>query len=369
MRQNSLDLKPITSRQKFSEVKAALRTLAGNHVPGTKLPTMRELCKHLNIAVATLDSALEDLESCGVVTRRRGSGIFVGPGVAQKSIGIIFGINIFEIGASLVFREILSQCRHRAETHHERFSFYIDIDPWNSLPGALPLPAHSDLVQDLQSGKLDGALLLWPRNDEQLEWVRGHDLPVISLGCALRRVNETQSTNAVRLDYEALQNVGVEALLDQGCRRIGFIHSVIHLAPATGLLASRGAVCRPEWIWRPVRPLLEMPETSEQIGFQVAKRMLASPHDRPDGLVILDDMLTRGALNALRKLGLQPGSDIHIATHANKGSSTLYGYEDELILLEFDPEEIVETLFQMLESCWETNAPALTQILQPKVTT
>jgi DNA-binding LacI/PurR family transcriptional regulator len=366
MSSSSSNLRPITSKQKFAEVKAALRQLAEQNPPGTKLPTVRELCRQLNVAIATLDSALQSLEDSGIITRRRGSGIYVGSGISQKAIGVIFGINIFEIGASPVFREILRQCQHRAETHNERFSFYIDIDQWDNQPGRQPLPAHSDLVQDLNSGRLDGALLLWPTDARQDRWVRSHSLPVISLEC-----DALQKNGGVRLDYNVLQRIGVQALLDKGCRRIGFIQNLMNLPSVTDLLSSHGALSHSDWIWRPSKPIIEMSSTNEKIGFQVAKRMLTpSPgdsHGTPDGLVILDDMITRGALVALRKLGLQPGKDIHIATHANKGSSTLYGYEDELIFLEFDPEEIVETLFQMLESCWETNAPAPSRILLPKV--
>ena len=68
-----------------------------------------------------------------------------------------------------------------------------------------------------------------------------------------------------------------------------------------------------------------------------------------DGVVINDDMMTRGALVAAKKLGLTIGSDLKIATHANKGSSALSEQESALTLMELDPNDFVEAMFGMLE--------------------
>jgi DNA-binding LacI/PurR family transcriptional regulator len=323
------------------------------------------LCEELDVAIATLDSALASLEEAGVITRRRGSGIFVGSGISQKTVGVVFGINIFEAGASPVFREILRQCQRRAEIHNERFSFYIDIDQWDNRSGAHPMSMHSDLVQDLSAQRLTGALLLWPKDAEQDRWIRGYNLPVISLEC-----DSLQKMGGVRLDYASLQDIATDELIKKGCRRIGFIQNLRDLPVPVARLSACGAVSHSEWVWRPTRPLLEMTSTNEEIGFQAAKRMFGSSSSScgiPDGLVILDDMMTRGALVALRKHGLQLGKDVHVATHANKGSSILYGYEDELTLVEFDPVEVVESLFEMLESQWGTSRPVSTRILRPVV--
>jgi DNA-binding LacI/PurR family transcriptional regulator len=354
-------LKPIRSRHKLGEVKQSLRQLAQQNPVGTRLPTVKELCRQLNVAVATLDAALESLEATGVITRQRGSGIFVGPGVVHKTIGVIFSVDIFEAGTSPVFREILRQCQHRAETHHERFSFYIDIEEEGGRGGAGQIwPAHQDLMRDLAGERLNGLLLLWPESQRQDAEMRGHGIPVVSLEC-----NALQKKGGVRLDYAELQRQATQALLDQGCRRIGFIQALSDLPPALDLLEKGGATCRPEWVWRPGKPLAQLNSTNEEIGFQAVRQMLRASAEGPDGLVIMDDMFTRGALAALRKLGKRLGKDLKIATHANKGSSALFGYEDELILVAFDPAEIVETLFQMLETSWETSQPVSTRVLKP----
>ena len=69
-------------------------------------------------------------------------------------------------------------------------------------------------------------------------------------------------------------------------------------------------------------------------------------------------MMARGALVALSKLGLRPGTDIKIATHLNKGSTALHGYEGDLTIVEIDPAEIVAALFSMLETLMNGEKPA-----------
>ena len=77
----------------------------------------------------------------------------------------------------------------------------------------------------------------------------------------------------------------------------------------------------------------------------------------PDGLVILDDMMARGALVALSKRGQRPGSDVKIATHVNAGSTALHGYEDDLSLIEVNPAHIVSAMFSMLETLMAGEIP------------
>lgn len=354
------DTPSITRHQKVGSLKIALRQLAQQHPVGTKLPTVKELCKTYQVAVATLDAALSSLETAGIITRQRGSGIFVGPGVAHKTIGVIFSVDVFEAGTSPVFREILRQCQHRAETHGERFTFYIDIEGAENQFW----PAHQDLMRDLEHERLNGILLLWPDSPRQDAEMRGHGIPVVSLEC-----NALQKQGGVRLDYADLQRQATLALLEQGCRRLGFIHALTDLPPALALLEPYGAASHSQWVWRPPRPLANMNSTNEEIGFQVVKKMLGSAGRAkdalPDGLVIMDDMICRGALAALRKLNRRLGRDLRIATHANRGSTALFGYEDELTLVAFDPAEIVENLFQMMESSWDTAQPVTTRVLKP----
>ena len=95
----------------------------------------------------------------------------------------------------------------------------------------------------------------------------------------------------------------------------------------------------------------------QETGAQPVGRPLPDPlritnrvsRSLPDGLLITDDMLTRGVLVGLHKAGLVAGRDVIIATLANRGSAALMGHEEELIRLELDPEAIARAMLDQLD--------------------
>jgi DNA-binding LacI/PurR family transcriptional regulator len=88
-------------------------------------------------------------------------------------------------------------------------------------------------------------------------------------------------------------------------------------------------------------------ETAQQQGSRVAAEVFGRPRDTwPDGIVIGDDMMTAGALRQLQVLGVRPGSDVRIASHANRESSVLFGYDQEITLIEYDPLDFARKLFE-----------------------
>jgi hypothetical protein len=61
------------------------------------------------------------------------------------------------------------------------------------------------------------------------------------------------------------------------------------------------------------------------------------------------DMVSQGLLMGLRRRGLEPRRDFGLYTHANKGSSVLLGWDDDIVSLEYDPEDVAVMLFDLLE--------------------
>ena len=91
-------------------------------------------------------------------------------------------------------------------------------------------------------------------------------------------------------------------------------------------------------------------DTDQEQGFALSHKVFgpASPEEQPNGIVLSNDLLAHGALTALVKLGVRPGRDVQIATHANVGSPVLLGHED-ILLIENDPEELAAAMFNLLE--------------------
>jgi DNA-binding transcriptional regulator YhcF (GntR family) len=62
-----------------------LKILAGDLVPGQRLPSVRALARRLRLHPNTVSAAYQDLEATGHVDLHKGAGVFVRPGVAARA--------------------------------------------------------------------------------------------------------------------------------------------------------------------------------------------------------------------------------------------------------------------------------------------
>ena len=83
-------------QQPFREIARELtrRVREGIYVPDSALPPRLELMREFGVARATLDRAIRELMSDGVLIGRHGSGTYVnGSGVGRRRVAVIGGIN------------------------------------------------------------------------------------------------------------------------------------------------------------------------------------------------------------------------------------------------------------------------------------
>ncbi|MGH7214802.1 MAG: substrate-binding domain-containing protein, partial [Tepidisphaeraceae bacterium] len=331
------------------KVERRLHKLAKKLGPGGKLPTVLELCRSHHVAIATMTRVLESLESRGVIDRRRGSGLYVSARVHQQRVGLVFGCNVFGPQVSPVYPMLLDYAQKRARLGNERFSFFVDM------PQDADGQPHPDLADDVRAGRLHGLLFTTRGTAAQQEWRRSVSIPYVSF---LPTIREPW---VVGVDYARLVELGVDALARRGCRNIAYISVPTDRAAenvrddlsaferSTAQLGLRGTIWQnaqevSRWLRRE-----DVVERWDALGHQ-AVRQLWQGEPRPDGLVIGDDIVARGALAEAEQTGLRIGQDLHVATHANAGSYALQRYEDRIIRLEFTPAEIVEALFNLLEA-------------------
>ena len=87
----------------------------------------------------------------------------------------------------------------------------------------------------------------------------------------------------------------------------------------------------------------------------------------PDGIVITDDIMARGVCSVFARKGIRLGETIKIASHANRGSWALAEWESDLILCGYDPGEIAEAMFLMLDNLINNNADVQTTYIRARV--
>lgn len=348
----------VSGPNKQPYVIAALTNLARELGPGGRLPTAKDLTKSLAITKATLSKSLAHLESRGILRCIQGSGIYVADGILQKRVALVFGGNIFTPSGSEYGRLFLQHSSRLANSDNLRLSFYLDLADLSGAPLTPDTMIHKDLVEALNDDKIDGIILMGRNSPEQEIWLRSQGVPVV--GTCPDGTSRSEKHHAVLVDHDQLLSIGLDNLLRHDAKRIGLIspRKLDHLK-FDALMKARGLDCRPEWICQPPRGEDSPVETRERLGRALAAQWLAASGwdsdaaDKPDSLLIPDDILCKGVLTHFTQRGIKPGKDITVCSHANKGSFVLNEWEHDLLRVECDPQEMAAATFAMLEDLME----------------
>lgn len=325
---------------------STLRDLAVRLGAEARLPSVLDLCARLDVAKVTLDGALRRLEAEGVLVCRQKRGIFVSPTIGQKTVAAVFGGDIFSAFSSPFWPLLLEEVRRQVPERGQRVLGSVDIS--QAVNG---LGRHEQLVEDIESRRIDGMLLLAPVatavRDEVGE-LAAYGVPLVVFGSG-----PNQWT--VGLDWASAFSLAARELAAHGCRRVALmgIADDSHRRQLAAALQANGLGDDPlvDWAFDTWAHRVPGPSnTREMIAHGLAQQTIAGRADEPlpDGLVSLDDTMTRGVVTALLQAGMQPGRDLLIATTANKGSPVLEPYAPDLILIEYDPAACMHAALDML---------------------
>ncbi len=342
---------PFPAGTKRRETLAAIRELAVLAGPGGKLPTVRELSARFAVAKATVDDALDTLESNGMIHRKHGSGIYVLPAVRQKTVGVIFGGDIFSPGFSPFWSLLLQAIREQTAGRDIRPRAYLDI-----AVGRDGLGDHHQLEEDLRAGSLDALLLLAPPYGwNELEFTRSLAIPLVTL-------DSRDKGWVACFDERALLRQAARAVVASGpARRIALLGFNPDWERFVSELRRVGYDGEPVPDWSYVRwaPLIPEAGTQESCARKLVAKTLSEEGRAvfPDVIVSAEDTMTRGAVTALQAAGIEIGRDVRIVTVENRGSPVLEPYAERLTRIVFDPAELIRAALGMLETLMAGGVP------------
>lgn len=348
---------------KYQKVRMELELLANRLGPGTKLPSIRELSVSMGASISTLSGALEEMENAGLVRRQQGKGIFVQPKL-QRNILLVCDSHFFAQGHSPFWDVLVEQARIRSLVQNEHLSLHFTLPS-----GGSQSVLHHALVREVEEGRVQGVVGVG-LDRRTARWILDHDIPYTAFA--------SWAPYSVRLHYESLVRQGVQALASLGCRRLAFWQAAWPVYDAEGnevaewcdrsevfeaAVADRGLVVDESLICTNAEVADSKSETvavesARQQGYRNAVEAFSRPRSEwPDGIVLSEDMMTEGVLAAMSHTGVRPGIDVQIATHANKGSTNFLGNPPGIIRVEFDPAEVVQRLFELLETLMNRETP------------
>lgn len=362
----------IVAESKTSKVTKYLEVAARQMGPGGRFPSMQELALQLGVSVMTMNRALSELEARGLVIRRQGAGTFVTDKIAPATVAVVYDRDVFAPGSSPFGSLLLHHLEHLTAARGQQLELFLSgREPTSANPGeAVWVP--DGLVEGLQQNRFRGLIFAGESRPRALPWLLEQEAPVVTLSYA------PIAPLRVALHHAHGVGLGTAALLGEGSRRPALlIPAGVGIGPAPGkktfpeltaftqALQASGLTFQPDQIWQLGHLSALPPETpgdnNWQQGYAAAHTMFKQAAS-PDGVIILDDMMTRGALAAWDEMGLLPGREFPVASHCNRGSTVLLGWEDRLHRMEFDPGQISAALLDLMPNPGQPARPRVSWI-------
>jgi len=295
--------------------------IIAKHQPGDRLPTVIELARRFAVCKHSITTALEILARAGSITKRQGSGVYVAERKPQR-IGILSELNLFDDRVSHYWRAVADGLKSQlAELGAEPHLYVGNVVGDAAQADA---PTCRQFWDDAAAGRLDGAVIL--NVPSTTAWVaRVQSCPVPAVGAF---------TNfEVAPDSLGIMTTGVRCLAAHGCRRVGLlawqpVESFRQAVRACGLVTTDA------WIRSDLDPEVR------GAGWDEFREIWTARGDKPDGLLILNDMLFLDA-----QLVRVP-QDLQLVVQTNRGGFPTLRLP--AIALEIDPTESAAAFADLL---------------------
>ncbi|MDL5053382.1 GntR family transcriptional regulator [Oscillatoria laete-virens NRMC-F 0139] len=336
---------PSKGEKVYEKVRAYLQAFISKNPAGSKLPTYMELNQVLGAKQSAVERVLQELSYQGLIDRNPRRGIYVSEQAKKSYIGVVFGYGIMEPIASPFWNLLMLSLRTALLQRGYEAKIYIENNDLLGYKDARM--AARELVSDIESGRLKGVIIGQPGVYHQFlsEAVERTRKPAVSLFVRMAGA-DCFSIELGKMIYQ-----GIDELAGLGARRIAVIaHDFFWtgspltaemLSPIQNYLSQKGCASD-ERYFSCFEASRVIRRTHQETGAEVFRLMLErfTPEEYPDGIVVTDDMTTRGIMPLLGDYQLWPGKNIHIASLVNKGSPTLMGFEDNMVRMEIDPFEM-----------------------------
>ena len=272
--------------------------------------TIKDIAKELGLSVSTVSKALNDYPDVAPETRQlvKEAARRMGyrPSAAARTlrtrktntIGLIFCLMDRHL-TDPYYLDLLSSIGEECSRHG--FDLLLSACPDRE-------QEHSAYERMVDGKRVDGIILTGTRHgDERIAYLRKRGFPFVALG----RSEEDGDFPYVDVDGAKGVSDGVQHLLDQGYRHIGFIGLPPELICADHRLQGyKMALERNDLSFDP-RLVLHCDRLTQEAGYQAMQRLLELD-EPPDAAFVCSDEMALGAMRAVQERGLAVGRDFGI---------------------------------------------------------
>lgn len=282
------------------------------------------------MSINTIGSALEMLAREGLITKKQGSGITVADRVNRlKNVGILSEIDLFDSRGGPFLRAVAGKLKRLLEKAGVSAKLYVGhADSVGD--GIQREPTCPQFWDDITAGRLDGGVILDVPNNIKWRQRLSH--------CPIPLVGDL-TDYVVDIDTADIINAAVQSLAEGGCRRIGLLSWNFPLESFHQAVKASGVITDNAWICN------DIAAGARGAGWDGFREIWAAGL-KPDGVVILDDMLFADAQLAMTELGLQIPSDLQVVVQTNRGVSPASHFP--FTAMELNPEEKAALLTDLI---------------------
>jgi DNA-binding LacI/PurR family transcriptional regulator len=296
---------------------------SGKLKPGERMPTTSEIARQFNVNPNTVQQGFELLLKRGIVERRRKCGSFVSPGLNSRTVGVVFGKEIFTDINRRFFSVVLAELRREFSEALWDTKYYYTAEFEH---GGKVI---AEMEGDLRSGKIS-ALVEFCSNEMVRKWLSSEAT------AALMPLPETDECGTI--------TKGLEYLAGLGYRRPAVIFDVEKLKIAEDMVTAAKAELKRLELRLDEYSLMHCAITDQE-GYKAAKALFGRPlRLRPDSLLVANDNACRGVIYAALESGIAIPAQIGLITHRNKGIDIFSPVP--LTCLEIDPGAYAKVLVE-----------------------
>ncbi|HWL53900.1 MAG TPA: GntR family transcriptional regulator [Chthoniobacteraceae bacterium] len=316
----------------YQQVLTHLRGEIARLSPGSRLEPEHAMAARFSVSVVTIREALRILASENMIERHAGRGTFVSEGAPAANTGhvaILIDQDVSHPQSSPVYLRMAQTLREHLAGEGVGSRLYVGNNP----PGVQKPDLNSpEFLIDLKEGKISGvAALLAQPSRQWLDEVERQQLPVVAFGHMEGYANRCEFV----ADYLPRS---LEMLRAQGCRTVGFVgwfgHAVDpapHLANLCREIERLGMETRLSWVRHDGNPC------EEGAGWEKFRELWRAETEKPQGVIISDDLLFKSVIPAIPELGIAVPEELRLVVRTNKGIPLLCPFP--ISRLEADPKE------------------------------
>jgi DNA-binding LacI/PurR family transcriptional regulator len=347
----TLTLKHVCGVPKYLQLANAIRRdiVRGRLKAGDKLPSVRELADYYDTTKVTVSQAMDQLAREDLIEQQQGRGSFVKQ-TRSKTLAIVCGEQIADPNVTVYCSLLLAKAEKALSGTGWRCKSYVDVSGKESA---------EEFERAVAARRFDGLIVY-------SQWVADNCLSQLAqMGIPYVGAYPYQSMDRwVFFNSRQYALTGVVALTGMGARRIALIAG----EDPQGIQQEMEEGFR-QGLAAPERPtdtkMIRVVPTTEEDGFRAFNDLWSQPL-HPDGIVITDELITKGVIRGLIARGVKVPEELHIASQVTIDSANPFALP--VIQLQTDVTQQAAMLVQMIvdQAAGQTVSPPKVLLL-PKI--